>query len=188
MLKAITTTLLLVCLSLYPFIVYFGLQHISLRQVSLVLMVLLGLRLLLSKTLLTSMPWIKPASILAIIALATTQFFNSDLGLKLYPVIINTVMAITFAYSLKSGPTVIESFARIKEPDLDEKGVNYTRQVTKVWCAFFIINGSIALYTSLFTSLQTWTLYNGLIAYILIALLGLVEWLVRQKVKSNGSE
>jgi uncharacterized membrane protein len=97
-------------------------------------------------------------------------------------------MAITFAYSLKSGPTVIESFARIKEPALDEKGVNYTRQVTKVWCAFFIINGSIALYTSLFTSLQTWTLYNGLIAYILIALLGLVEWLVRQKVKSNGSE
>ena len=188
MLKAITTTLLLVCLSLYPFIVYFGLQHISLRQVSLVLMVLVGLRLLLSKKLLKSMPWIKPASILAIIALATTQFFNSDLGLKLYPVIINTVMAITFAYSLKNGPTVIESFARIKESDLDEKGVNYTRQVTKVWCAFFTINGSIALYTSLFTSLKTWTLYNGLIAYILIALLGLVEWLVRQKVKSNGSE
>ena len=121
MLKAITTTLLLVCLSLYPFIVYFGLQHISIRQVSLVLMVLLGLRLLLSKKLLTSMPWIKPASIWAIIALATTQFFNNDLGLKLYPVIINTVMAITFAYSLKSGPTVIESFARIKEPELDEK-------------------------------------------------------------------
>ena len=97
MLKAITTTLLLVCLSLYPFIVYFGLQHISIRQVSLVLMVLLGLRLLLSKKLLTSMPWIKPASILAVIALATTQFFDNDLGLKLYPVIINTVMAITFA-------------------------------------------------------------------------------------------
>jgi len=66
MLKAITTTLLLVCLSLYPFIVYFGLQLISIRQVSLVLMVLLGLRLLLSKKLLKSMPWIKPASILAI--------------------------------------------------------------------------------------------------------------------------
>ncbi|MGX1110818.1 putative membrane protein [Pseudoalteromonas sp. MBR-15] len=188
MLKAIATTLVLVCLSLYPFIVYFGLQHVSIKQVSLILIALLAIRLMLSQKLTSTMPWLKPASFLAIVALATTPFFNSELGLRLYPVIINTVMAITFIYSLLQGPTVIESFARLKEPDLDSKGVRYTRQVTKIWSVFFILNGTVALYTSLFASLSMWTLYNGLVAYLLIAILMLVEWLVRQKVKNNGGE
>lgn len=185
MLKAITTTLIIIGLSLYPFIVYFGLQHSSIKQVSLVLITLLILRLILSKRLANKMPWIKPASLLAIVALVVTQVFNSELGLKLYPVIINSVMAATFLYSLKKGPPVIESLARLKEGELDENGVRYTRQVTKVWSVFFLLNASVALYTCLFTSLSVWTLYNGLIAYILIAGLMLVEWLIRQKVKNN---
>ncbi|MBP9601744.1 MAG: hypothetical protein KBE41_09595, partial [Lutibacter sp.] len=42
----------------------------------------------------------------------------------------------------------------------------------KIWVAFFVFNGSLALYTTLFGSFTTWTLYNGLIAYVLIGTLG----------------
>ncbi|NMM42415.1 hypothetical protein [Pseudoalteromonas arctica] len=186
MLKAISITLALVCLTLYPFIVYFGLQYTSVKYVSILLITLVIVRLLVSRQLLKRMPWLIPASVLAVIALTISTWQSTEIGLRLYPVIINTVMAITFAFSLRFGPSVIESFARIGEPELDSKGVWYTRQVTKVWCGFFIANASVALYTSLYTSLSVWTLYNGLIAYILIGFIMAIEWLVRQKVRNNA--
>jgi uncharacterized membrane protein len=185
MLKAISITGVALCLSLYPLIVYFGLQYTSIEYISLILIALVATRLVLSHQLLKRLPWLLPASILSVILLGTAWWFKSEVGLLLYPVIINLVMAITFTFSLFIGPPVIETFARIREPGLDEKGVKYTRKVTKVWCLFFVLNGSVALYTSLFTSLATWTLYNGLIAYILIAGLMAIEWLIRKKVKNS---
>ena len=97
-------------------------------------------------------------------------------------------MLILFAASLTMKQTVIEKLARIKEPDLDAKGVAYCRNVTKVWCVFFIINGSIALYTALFTSLEHWMLYNGFISYMLMGLLMAVEYIVRLKVKKKAKQ
>jgi uncharacterized membrane protein len=43
----------------------------------------------------------------------------------------------------------------------------------------------MALYTALFTSMATWTLYNGLIAYLLMGLLFAGEYLVRLRVKAR---
>jgi uncharacterized membrane protein len=45
------------------------------------------------------------------------------------------------------------------------------------------MNGLIACYTAFFTSLETWTLYNGLIAYILMGLLFAGEYVVRLRVQ-----
>lgn len=81
---------------------------------------------------------------------------------------------------------MIERFARLHEPDLPESGVRYTRKVTFVWCAFFILNGAAALWTALQASLELWALYNGLIAYVLMgALLG-GEFLVRGFVRKRA--
>ncbi len=73
--------------------------------------------------------------------------------------------------------------ARITEPDLDEKGVRYTRKVTIVWIGFFIFNAAIASWTVAYGTLEQWTLYNGLISYCLIGLLLGGEYLVRRKVR-----
>ena len=91
-----------------------------------------------------------------------------------------------FAYSLYKGPSIIETFARITEPKLDKRAISYTKNVTKIWCIFFVFNASIALYTSVFTSLNVWAFYNGFIAYIIMGVLFAVEWLVRKKVKRNA--
>lgn len=186
MLKALLTTLIMLCLACYPIIVYVGLTQFNSQAVTLALVFLLALRLWLSKALVSKMPWLKPATLLAVLVIIGSQVYGSDVGLRLYPVIMNAVMLLVFSYSLYKGPPIIETFARITDPELDEQGIIYTKKVTQLWCAFFVINGAIALYTSLFSSLAVWAGYNGVIAYIAMGVLFALEWLVRMKVKRNA--
>jgi len=72
------------------------------------------------------------------------------------------------------------------EPDLPPAAVRYTRQVTRVWVAFFAFNASVATGLALLAPLSWWTLYTGLIAYLLMGLLFAGEWLVRQRVRAAG--
>lgn len=80
---------------------------------------------------------------------------------------------------------MIERLARLQQPDLPAKGVLYTRRVTQVWCGFFIINGSIAFITAVWASFELWSLYNGLIAYLLMALLFAGEYLIRIRTQTH---
>src|SRR5690606_36147533 len=100
---------------------------------------------------------------------------DDTLLLKLYPVLVNAVLLCAFAASLWRPPSVIERLARLAEPNLPAEGVRYTAAVTRVWCAFFVLNGAAALYTALFTDERAWALYNGLVAYMLMGALLLGE-------------
>jgi uncharacterized membrane protein len=51
--------------------------------------------------------------------------------------------------------------------------------VTLAWCGFFLVNGTIAAWTALAAPLAWWTLYNGLLSYLLIAALFGAEWVAR---------
>ena len=51
-----------------------------------------------------------------------------------------------------------------------------------IWCLFFIVNGAIALVTVLSKNQALWTLYNGLISYLLMGTLLGGEWLYRKRV------
>jgi len=107
--------------------------------------------------------------------------YQNALFLKLYPVLINLIFLFTFVLSLK-GESIIEKFARLSGAPLNnEKVRSYCRNVTKVWCAFFVFNASLAA-ISIFLSLEWWTLYNGLIAYFLMGGLFIGEFLIRQKI------
>jgi uncharacterized membrane protein len=105
------------------------------------------------------------------------------LPLKCYPVLINVFMLILFGYSLIAPPTAIERIARLKEPNLPPIAVTYTRRVTQIWCGFFVINACISLSTALWASPAIWSLYNGLISYLLMGLLFGSEYLFRQHFK-----
>jgi len=95
------------------------------------------------------------------------------------------VLCTVFAASLVFPPTAIERLARLTEPELPPQAIAYTRQVTKLWCGFFVCNGTAALLTALWASPAVWALYNGLIAYGLMGLLYAGEWLVRRRVKAH---
>lgn len=120
-----------------------------------------------------------------VIAVAAVGLVSPELGVRLYPVAMNLAMLYAFAITLWRPPPMIERFARLMEPDLDARGVRYTRQVTIVWVAFFAINGSLALWTALAGSWTAWTVYNGAVAYLLAGLLFGVEYLVRQRVRAH---
>lgn len=164
----------------YPLLVYLGLGHFEPRWFASILL-LMGLIRLVAKPSPTTWGLVAAALLLA----ALTWLSNAWLPLKLYPVGVNLFLAALFGASLVYPPPVIERIARLSEPDLPAQGVAYTRTVTKIWLGFFVLNGALALATALWASDAIWTLYNGLIAYCLIGILGGAEWLVRRRVRRS---
>lgn len=178
--RRLYTVVLAVLTILYPFAVYFGLQQFEARWLLPMLLVLLSLRLATEQKIASSKKiWIGSAVLLLLIALAV----NSEIALKLYPLLVNLGFFVIFMQSLFFPPTVIERLARLSEPTLSPAGVAYTRQVTKIWCGFFVLNGTVSAITALWASAETWALYNGFIAYMLMGLLFAGEYLIRMRVK-----
>lgn len=113
---------------------------------------------------------------------------GAELGLRLWPVLINLSLLLVFAHGLRHPPTLVERFARRQEPDLPPHAVRYTRKVTLAWCIFFAINGSIAIITALYADMDLWALYNGGISYGLMLIMFIGEWCIRQRVKRHAEE
>ena len=112
-------------------------------------------------------------------------WFESRSAVLYYPVLVNVILLAVFAASLWRPPTIIERIARLREPDLPPAAVVYTRRVTIVWSIFFALNGAAALYTTLATSFEIWTLYNGFIAYLLIGALFIGELATRSAFRAR---
>ena len=104
-------------------------------------------------------------------------------ALKLYPAAVNIVLLYVFSASLVRPPSFAERMAMIEHPVLPPRAARYAHAVTKVWCIFFILNGSLALATAFWASDGIWALYNGLIAYALMGCLAGAEWLVRHRAR-----
>lgn len=165
----------------YPALVYFTLDVLRPAVFAVVLLILALLR-----------GWTArrqsgvAVQVLVMLVFSVLLFLQGNVAtLRWYPVFMNVGTLLVFGLSLWQTPTVIERLARLTEPNLPESGVRYTRRVTQVWCGFFIVNGSIAAWTALYADWATWTLYNGLIAYLLMgALLG-GEWILRQCIRTK---
>jgi uncharacterized membrane protein len=164
----------------YPPLVYLGLGHFEPRWMALPLAGMAVVRAVATR----ERVWLA-AAVGALVLAASTMLGNHALPLKLYPVLVNSVLLAVFATSLAFPPSVIERLARLREPALPASGVAYTRRVTQVWCGFFVLNGGIALGTAIGARDEVWALYNGLISYVLMGLLFAVEWVVRQQVRAR---
>lgn len=186
--RTILTALVVILTMAYPLAVYFGLQYLEPRYMGLLLLLVFTARLLLSlQDIKSHIRSLLPVLLLAALCALATAVLNSQSTLRLTPAVISYASCLVFTFTLWRPPSMIERFARIQEPDLDELGVAYTRKVTVVWCLFTFINGSIALYTALFSSLAVWTLYNGLLSYLLMGLLFLLEYMVRLHVRKQAT-
>ena len=166
----------------YPLTVYFGIHYSEPWQIAAALALLLFVKLL------TGQASGKGNQLLIIAAVFYCGFAvwnNNLITLRFYPVLINLGLLIVFTASLYFPPPVIERLARIQHPDLPPKGVLYTRKVTQVWCVFFLLNGLLAAATALWSSFAWWSLYNGLVAYLLMGLLMAIEYLVRIRTQEH---
>lgn len=167
---------------LYPFAVYFGMEHASPWQYALLLGTLWAARALTGKR--------GPGSVgIALVAIGFCVLlaaFDSHSLLRWYPVLISAFMLALFGTSLLRGMPVAERLARLAEPELPDVAIRYTRRVTQVWCLFFLFNGVLAAALTLWAPLSWWTLYTGVIAYCLMGILFAVEWIVRQRVRGRA--
>ena len=183
------TLILIILVVFYPFIIYFGLKHFNLRYAILSIAFIFLLRLFFIKrtsqqvTGLGLAPLILP--LIGLIICILGFIINSPIIIKLYPVLINLLLFSIFSYSLIYPPTIIEKLARLQTKILPKQAIAYTRKVTIAWCIFFILNGSVSLYTLIFSSIEIWALYNGLIAYLLIGLFFVIEYIIRVFVKKH---
>ncbi len=173
------TALAVLITLLYPLAIWFGRGQVEPRWLA-------GLLLL---AVATRVPALKLSGVArwsvagALLLAACAVWSNMLLPLKLYPVLVNGVLLAAFGYSLAAPPSMVERLARLREPDLPPAAVGYTRRVTQVWCGFFVVNGAIALGTALWASEAVWSLYTGVVAYLLMGLLFGGEWLVRRRFK-----
>ena len=110
--------------------------------------------------------------------------------LKFYPVIVNLSLLSFFGFTLWKKP----SFA-FRMACLGDKSVRvsperffverYCDRVTLAWCIFFVLNATAAMTTALVGSERIWTIYNGLISYILIGIFFAVEFMVRKMMQQK---
>lgn len=166
----------------YPLAVYFSISYVEPWQIATALSALLLVRLLSGRE--TGKGW-RLLIITAVLYCGFAAWSNNLFTLRFYPVLINLGLLIIFTASLYFPPPLIERLARIQYPDLPPKGVLYTRRVTQVWSVFFLLNGLLAAATAVWSSFAWWSLYNGLVAYVLMGLLMVIEYLVRIRTQEH---
>jgi len=166
----------------YPFIIYFGLSVLPPSFFGLVLLVLLGLRfgVLLPEERLVFLPII----VIFFGYAAATMYFDNQQLLLFYPAFVNFTLCIVFTNSLRSEEPLLLRIVRSRGYAISDHTPKYLFWLTAIWAAFFVLNGSVSIWTSTL-SLQAWTLYNGLISYFMIAILGVGEWLFRRYYKKR---
>ncbi|MFK8014606.1 MAG: hypothetical protein AB8G17_04040 [Gammaproteobacteria bacterium] len=171
---------------LYPALVYFGLAHLRPG----VFAALLAALVLLRPTGLSSAERKRALFPMAIILsyAALVAVLDSATLLRFYPVLMNALMLAVFSYSLLSDAPIIERIARARGMPIPPQAKAYLRGVTQVWCGFFVLNALMAAYTALYSSWEFWTLYNGLIAYVLVGALMGGELVFRHFYKRRVAE
>jgi len=161
----------------YPFVVYYGNARraglgLLVLCCALVLMRLRGASADLRHLLL------QYAAVPVFIGVAVA--LDSRTLMKILPALVSLYLLGTFAWSLRSGPPMIERFARVIEDDLPPFTHPYCRKVTWVWCVFFAANALIVTALASAAPPSWWTFYTGFLFYVLLGLLGGTEFFFRK--------
>ena len=168
----------------YPIVVWKGLQAGSPRTIALVLLAILApaafLRMRASSR--EKVQGVAFLPLLSVACLTLASVLDHAGFILVVPVLINALMLVSFGATLRSGSMpMIERFARLQEEHLSDAQREWCLLWTRIWCAFFALNGTTALVLAVFAPLDWWAFYNGLLAYGLIGTLLASEWILRRR-------
>jgi uncharacterized membrane protein len=162
----------------YPLLVYGGLKVLQPRWVALVLGGALLAREIAGLRRGAASPLLLPIVLVGGV-LGLALVFNEGRFFLFVPVLVNAALFVSFARTLRAGPSMVESLARQRFGHVPPEHVGYCRRVTEVWCAFFVVNSALILWLALGARIEYWALYTGLIAYVLVAALFTAEMTYR---------
>jgi len=165
----------------YPLIVYFAYTRLETRALALALLVLYGISVAIRLRGSATEIWALLRQHIGLAVLIALALATGNATVLLFmPVIVSGYLLWTFSASLRSGVPMIERFARIVEDDLPDFTRPYCRKVTIVWCVFLAANALCVLVLALAAPLEWWALYSGLISYVLVGTIVVVEYLVHK--------
>jgi len=170
-----------VAIAAYPVLVYSAVRWLEVGQAGLVLFALYAAILIVrgSRNRTQWGPLLRQHSgLLVLIAVATWR--GDRRLLLLLPVLVNLYLLFTFGLTLVKGPPMIERFARMVEDDLPDFTHPYCRKVTLLWCIFFAANATLITILAYAAPLTWWTLYTGLLFYLVLAALQGTEFIFRK--------
>ncbi|AYA65534.1 hypothetical protein [Alteromonas sp. RKMC-009] len=167
----------------YPFVVWLNIDTIDPRWFGAVLLLVSIFRLVVAGRSRKTSDWLMTA----VIALycAGVIFLNSEILLKCYPVIMSAGMGLLFLISLLDEHTLIERFARAGGHNPPAQAKGYLRALSLAWGLLLLLNAAVAAWTAWFSSLAVWTLYNGLLSYLIFAVFVVAELLFRRHYKKK---
>lgn len=104
---------------------------------------------------------------------------------RYYPVVVSGAIAAAFLASLATSRPLVERIARLTEPVLPPQGIAYCRRLTWFWAGLLAANAAVAFATARWGTLALWTLYNGLVSYLILGAAGLGEYLLRRRLRAR---
>ncbi|WP_031434722.1 COG4648 family protein [Methylomarinum vadi] len=115
------------------------------------------------------------------IALLLGAYYLQTLTAKVMPVFIQLMLMYFFGRTLlkDKGPSFIESFVRLEFPEFPPGVSEYCRQLTILWTGFFAFNAAMCIGLAVWGTDFWWTLFNGVVIYLLIGLLMIGEYIYR---------
>jgi uncharacterized membrane protein len=95
------------------------------------------------------------------------------------PAATQATFGLAFLRSLKSTP-LIEHFARMVKSDLSGPEQEHCRRWTAIWGYYLLVLAAFGLVLAKYASLAVWTIYVGIVTYVLVGVLFAVEYVVRK--------
>jgi uncharacterized membrane protein len=180
------SVVLVVASLLYPGIVYVSRAVVPPLTFVAVALSIMGLRLATIRSP-TEQVWRAPM-IVAAITIAALAMLDAPLAVKAYPAAISLAAATVFGATLLHPPSLIERFARLREPELPLAAHSYCRKVTIVWTVWLSANTVIAAGLALFENDKAWALWTGLVAYLFMGALFIGEIAVRRILRGRPAK
>jgi len=176
--SVIFTLLLLVYPLVMHFSIHYGHAEIGVYYLAMLLMLPLLFTLLQGR---------RPAAWMlgvALLALLITGLGVIEAGVMIIipPAIMFAALFVFFASSLRAEgtPVVTRLAAVIRAEQLSPEIRSYTRKATIAWSVFFLAMLMASLMLGLWAPLEIWSWFSNFLAYVLIAVMFIVEYLVRR--------
>lgn len=99
----------------------------------------------------------------------------------LIPSLVYAGLTVLFGHTLFAPPSLCERLVRLLFPEFKPGISEYLHQVTWVWTLFFFANVFVCALLPLWLGPEAWTLYTGILVYVLMSLLVIGEWLYRHR-------
>jgi uncharacterized membrane protein len=176
--KKLATLIFALVSILYPCLVYFGLQHWSYRIFGFMIIGIGVAKFWLSRN--GDHRGDRVVLAVTVCCGLVIWAFPSELAVKLYPVCISVLVGSLFAWSLRQRESLITRFARLRGAEITPEALRYTRNLTAIWAILLYVNAVIALYLARFGTTEAWTLYCGLLSYLIFGGFMGGEFLYRQ--------